>query len=269
MKFAALLLAALASLAAVAPGGSSPGPAMGMSKGVFDTGCLFSHTLADDPLVHPNMPGMSHVHDFFGNRTTTGRSTGKALLTAARPNPSKTTCKDKGDDSAYWAPALYQDGAKVRPEKIHVYYRHRGSVPAKPFPVGFGMVTHKHFWWCGPGTMKHRDDTVPACPGGRLFIILTFPACWDGHRLFSQDGSHVSFGMKSQCDPAHPVSIPELTVFLSYRVDGKSHVYVLASGDPTTAHADFLNAWEPSHLAHLIDTCLNRGRVANCKGPDR
>jgi hypothetical protein len=235
-----------------------------MSTGVFDTGCLYSHTLPDDPLVHPNMPGMSHVHDFFGNRTTKGGSTGNVLLDATRTNASNTTCKDKRDGSAYWAPALYQNGVKVRPDRVHVYYRHRGSVPAKPFPVGFGMITHKHFWWCGPGTTKHRDGTVPACSNGRLFVILTFPACWDGRRLYSQNGSHVSFGMKMQCDAAHPVTIPQLTVFLSYRVDGEPHIHVLASGDPRTAHADFLNAWEPDRLAHLVDACLNHGRVANC-----
>lgn len=266
MKPAALLLSALAVLlTATASVGSSPGSAaMGMTRGVFDTGCIYSHTLRDDPLLHPNMPGMSHVHDFFGNRTTMGRSTGNGLLKATRANTKNTTCKDKGDGAAYWAPALYQDGAKLRPEKVHVYYRHQGSVPARPFPIGFGMITDKHFWWCGPGTTKHRDGTVPACPNGRLFVILTFPACWDGVRRFARNGSHVSFGMRMQCDAAHPVRIPELTVFLSYRVDGKPHVYTLASGHPRTAHADFFNAWEPKHLARLVEKCLNHGRVPNC-----
>jgi hypothetical protein len=271
VKLAAVIAAALAVLSAGGPavGSSAGSPAMQMSTGVFVTGCLYSHTLPDDPLVHPNMPGMSHIHDFFGNRTTTGRSTANGLLNAARENPEKTTCKDKRDDSAYWAPALYADGVKVRPDRMHIYYRHRGPEPVKPFPVGFGMLTHEHFWWCGPGTMKHFDDTVPACPNGRLFIILTFPGCWDGRRLYSQNGSHVSFGKKMQCDAAHPVRIPKVTIFLSYRVDGKSHIYSLASGPPATAHADFLNAWEPKRQAYLVDACLNHGRVPNCMGSRR
>jgi uncharacterized protein DUF1996 len=270
-KPAAILLMALAILLATAPssvGSSSRPPAMRMTTGVFDTGCAYSHTLPDDPLVHPNMPGMSHVHDFFGNRTTTGRSSGTALLNAARTNPEKTTCKDKLDDSGYWAPALYQDGVKVRPDRMHIYYRHRGSVPAKVFPVGFAMITHRHWWSCGPGSMKYFDGTVPACPNGHLFVVLTFPGCWDGVHLFTQIGSHVSFAMRSRCDAAHPVRIPTTTIFLSYRVDGKPHKYVLASGNPSTAHADFLNAWEPKHLAHLVDACLNKGRVAGCKNDE-
>jgi hypothetical protein len=240
-----------------------------MSRGVFDTGCLYSHTLPDDPLVHPNMPGMSHLHDFFGNRTTRGRSTGTSLLNSTRASASNTTCKDRQDGSGYWAPALYQNGVKLRPEKVHVYYRHGGSMPAKPFPVGFGMITHKHVWSCGPGMGKHHDDVVPTCPNQRLFVTLTFPSCWDGSRLFSQDGSHVSFGMRMKCDATHAVKLPELTATISYRVDGKPHVYALSSGAASTAHADFLNAWDPKRLAHLVDTCLNHGRVANCKEDDQ
>jgi hypothetical protein len=238
---------------------------MRMTTGVFDTGCKYSHTLPDDPLVFPNMPGKSHVHDFFGNATTTARSTGATLLSAAKSNPEKTTCKDKLDDSAYWAPALYQNGVKVRPQSMHVYYRHRGTAPVKPFPVGFAMITHKFFWWCGPGSTKYTDGTVPVCANGRLFVNLNFPDCWDGVHRFTQDGSHVSFSMRSRCDAAHPVMIPTIQIFLSYKVDGKPHTYVLASGAPSTAHADFLNAWEPKHLAQLVDTCLSHGRVVGCK----
>jgi uncharacterized protein DUF1996 len=232
-----------------------------MFSGVFDTTCFYSHTLRDDPLLHPGASGASHVHDFFGNRTTDARSSGNTLIEAAGRDPAKTSCKDKLDRSAYWAPALYEGGRKLRPDNVHVYYRHHGDVPARPFPPGFGMVTHRHFWWCGPGTVRFEDGTVPACPKGRLFVILTFPACWDGVRLFASDGSHVSHGRR-KCDAGHTVHLPRLTMFLSYRVDGKPHSYRLASGAPRTAHADFLNAWEPARLVHLVATCLNMGPMS-------
>jgi hypothetical protein len=263
MRLATLLLTAVvvAVSASTSTGAisSSEGPVI--FKGVFDTTCLYSHTLRDDPLLHPGHPGASHVHDFFGNRTTDARSTGKSLIEAAGGDPAKTACKDKLDRSAYWAPALYEDGIRLRPDNVHVYYRHHADMRATPFPAGFGMVTHKHFWWCGPGTGRLMDGTVPACPGGRLLVILTFPACWDGVRLFSRDGSHVAQG-RGQCDAAHPVRLPQLTMFLLYRVDGKPHSYRLASGPPRTAHADFLNAWEPARLAHLVATCLNEGPMS-------
>jgi hypothetical protein len=260
MRLVPLLLTAVVVLASASAstGGTLSSAGMGMFKGVFDTSCSYSHTLRDDPLLHPTHPGASHLHDFFGNRTTDAHSTGKRLIAAARADPAKTSCKDKLDRSAYWAPVLYEDGVRLSPDGVHVYYRHHADVRARPFPLGFGMVTHKHFWWCGPGTGRFEDGTVPSCPNGRLFVILTFPACWDGVRLFASDGSHVAHGRRS-CPGTHPVQLPRLTMFLSYGVDGKPHSYRLASGPPRTAHADFLNAWEPVRLAHLVATCLNQG----------
>jgi hypothetical protein len=261
MKRLALVVSTAVAILASAAASGAPTPTSapsGVPKGVFDTGCSYSHTLRDDPLLHPGVPGASHVHDFFGNRTTDARSTGRTLLAATAADPAKTSCKDKLDRSAYWAPALFEDGRQLRPEKVHVYYRHHADERARAFPTGFGMVTHTHFWWCGPGTEKFKDGSVPACPKGRLFVILTFPSCWDGVRMFASDGSHVSTGRRS-CDSAHPVRLPRLTMFLSYRVDGNQHAYQLASGAPRTAHADFLNAWEPKRLAHLVATCLNPG----------
>lgn len=264
MRLVAVAFVCVAALSATGASVSRAADAGVLLNGVFDTGCRYSHSLRDDPLLHPTSHGLSHLHDFFGNRTTDAHSTGEALLESGRKNPANSTCQDKRDSSAYWAPALFQDGRRIAPEKVHVYYRHHANVQAAPFPVGFGMVTHRHFWWCGPGTAKYRDGTVPACPRGRLFVILAFPACWDGVHLFSKNGTHVSQG-GSACDAAHPVRLPRLTMFLSYRVDGKPHAYQLSSGAPSSAHADFLNAWEPDRLAHLVSTCLNQARVMDCK----
>jgi hypothetical protein len=260
MKLVAPLVLACALVAV----GAAPGAVRPSTTGVFDTGCTYSHSRADDPLLHPGMAGHSHLHDFFGNRRTAAGSTGKRLVNAIRTSPLNSTCRDKRDGSAYWAPALYQDGKRLLPQKVHVYYRHRAAVPARPFPVGFGMIADRHVWSCGPGTEKRSDGTVPACPGGRLFVILTFPACWDGVRLFSADGSHVSHG-GLRCDALHPVRLPRLTMLISYRVDGLPHAYELSSGPPATAHADFLNAWEPSRLSGLVERCLSRGRVMSCE----
>ena len=265
MKLAALVVISLASLGtkSVSWGVATRSSGMGMLKGVFDTGCRYSHSARDDPLLLAGQPGMSHLHDFFGNRTTDATSTGRSLLAAVRENPRNVTCKDSRDASAYWAPALYEDGRRLLPQKVHVYYRHHASIRANPFPTGFGMVTHRHFWWCGPGTTRSRD-AVPACAGGRLFVILNFPMCWDGTRLFSTDGSHVSYGATG-CNTTHPVRLPHLTMFLSYRVDGQPHAYNLASGSPGTAHADFLNGWDPDRLAYLVNACLNKSAGTDCK----
>ena len=41
------------------------GPIVRVSEFLAD--CPFSHRLPDDPIVSPNLPGASHMHDFFGN----------------------------------------------------------------------------------------------------------------------------------------------------------------------------------------------------------
>src|SRR5690349_9233817 len=52
----------------------------------FVVKCGFSHVASNDPIVHPGMTGMSHSHDFFGNRGTNADSTPASLLGGA------TTC---------------------------------------------------------------------------------------------------------------------------------------------------------------------------------
>src|SRR5215216_5502680 len=62
--------------------------------GVFSTLCRYSHSAPDDPIVHPGMPGMSHLHDFFGNVTTNADSTYDSLL------GQETTCTRPEDTAA-------------------------------------------------------------------------------------------------------------------------------------------------------------------------
>src|SRR4051794_35405056 len=63
---------------AVAAAAGLPASARAAAAGdqpIFVTHCFYSHTLPDDPIVHPNMPGASHQHDFFGNDSTNASST--------------------------------------------------------------------------------------------------------------------------------------------------------------------------------------------------
>jgi hypothetical protein len=73
--------------------------------------CSFSHRAKNDPIVHPDMPGMSHSHDFFGNNSTNAHSTLSSLLGRS------TSCSLRADTAAYWVPTLYKHGHKVRPTK--------------------------------------------------------------------------------------------------------------------------------------------------------
>ena len=42
----------------------------------FKVECAWSHSAPDDPIVHPNHPGRSHLHDFFGSTETDADSDG-------------------------------------------------------------------------------------------------------------------------------------------------------------------------------------------------
>ncbi|MGZ4760164.1 MAG: DUF1996 domain-containing protein, partial [Acidimicrobiales bacterium] len=135
--------------AAPAPGsGSISGSISGQRIAEIHTGpqgtvpqfvvkCGFSHTASNDPIVHPGMAGMSHSHDFFGNRGT------DATSTAATLQGGVTTCNKQADTAAYWAPTLFDHGQPVTPLGLVAYYRPAPGVDPttlEPFPDGLMMI---------------------------------------------------------------------------------------------------------------------------------
>ena len=109
------LAAFVAALALVADG-AAPGA---IYPGVnFISVCGFSHRAADDPIVYPGQPGVSHDHSFVGNTTTSASSTPASLRKAGT-----TTCTRKGDAAAYWMPTVYVDGRATPPSGATIYYQ--------------------------------------------------------------------------------------------------------------------------------------------------
>ena len=102
----------------------------------FITRCTFSHTLSDDPIVKPNLPGASHSHDFFGNVTTNAASTLTSLAAGG------TTCINQSDLSGYWVPSLTVNGVAVPPTFANVYYQSAGKPfrTIKTIPRGLEVV---------------------------------------------------------------------------------------------------------------------------------
>lgn len=73
--------------------------------------CGYSHTLGDDAIMMYGMPNEAMLHDFFGNVQTDAFSSRESLR-----RDEKTTCDNKADSSAYWAPSLrLPDGTVVKP----------------------------------------------------------------------------------------------------------------------------------------------------------
>jgi hypothetical protein len=264
---AAVLFAVLALLA--------PAPAAAQRAGhayIF-TACDFSHRAADDPIVFPGMPGVSHSHDFIANRTTDAFSTHDSLVGA------ETTCEREADTAAYWAPTLFDGRRAVAPRHASIYYltqsKDRDAIQA--FPAGLQMIAGDAKgrstrpdvvdWFCDLGVGLPTRGPVPYCVPNGLTLRISFPDCWDGVHLDTADHkSHMEYadwsdrGNLRVCPESHPVPVPQIHLYLSYRTAGGDAVS-LASGPPRTAHADFMNAWDQQELEDLVERCLRRDRA--------
>lgn len=244
---------------------TEPGPQGRVPQFVVE--CGFSHAAADDPIVHPGHAGRSHLHVFFGNTVTAAGTTVDDLAAG------DTTCDQRLDLAAYWAPALLDHAEPVEPTTSVAYYRPGVGVdPAtvEPYPYGLKMLggdpvasEPQHLdvvaWSCGTGSV--RSATPPTCPDGRpLRLAVSFPDCWDGEQLDSPDHvQHTARSRDGACPASHPVPVPQLLFTISYPVTGEGHDLSLASGSLLTGHADFFNAWDEDKLRTEVEVCLARG----------
>lgn len=226
--------------------------------GIFRSTCLPSHVAMDDPIVHPNEPGASHQHEFFGNATTDADSTYASLLGKA------TTCRIKADTAAYWIPTLFADGDRVAPIQVNAYYLHaraRGRVTA--FPAGLKVVAGNSAattpqsvavtgWRCA-GVVMALSQLPTACPAGHdNVLVVRFPQCWNGHDLDSADHkSHLAYAVRGACPAGYPVRLPQLSLNFHYRLPTTTGL-TFASGSIYSAHADFFNAWNQAVLTRLV-----------------
>ena len=263
--------ALVAMLVTIGLGGAVPAAhAAAAPSGVhanFVSTCLYSHSTPDDPIVHPGLAGASHLHDFFGNTTTSAGSTVESLLAG------ETTCRRRLDTAAYWTPALYDAGQVVKPRAVLAYYLTRGKDPVtiRPFPAGLRVVAsaaQDRVEWACIGRNGDRVVSTTGAPncrtGEELVVRIFFPDCWDGISLDSADHrSHMAISTRGACPSSHPVPVPMLRLGFRYpRTNGGGDV-TLASGTQATAHADFFNTWDQAELERLVRSCLNAG--AQCQ----
>jgi hypothetical protein len=228
--------------------------------------CRFSHRNQDDPIVSPGQPGSSHDHTFFGNRSTDAFSTLASLRAGGR-----TTCSDRADRSAYWAPTLYVAGRAVEPLALIATHTRRTVRPVDPFPAGLKVIagdanartaqSRRVTSWSCAVQRAERSSTIPRCPvtrHGGLRLQVSFPDCWDGTRLDSADHkSHMAYSSRGACPRSHPVAVPALSLVVHYPVSGRRDAE-LASGGQFSGHADFVNAWHRAALASWVRRYLNR-----------
>ncbi len=232
----------------------------------FVVSCAFSHAAPNDPIVYPGQEGASHMHVFFGNRTTDASSTYETMIGAA------TSCEQSLDTASYWAPALLDQGRLVEPIKAVAYYRPGLDIDptsVQPYPPGLMMIAGDASateaqpasvvaWSCGVGA--ERELMPPKCStASTLRMLITFPDCWNGIDLdISGHRDHTHYSSGGVCPESHPVPIPQLTLTVIYPHVADPGQLSLASGSIITGHADFFNSWDQAKLVTEVKSCLHR-----------
>ncbi len=245
------------------------------ANGVFFVRCPYSHSANDDPILMPGRPGAAMLHDFFGNTTTNAYSTSSKLM------GGPTTCSTSTDASAYWTPALYDNGHRVVPTRFTTYWLGASRTgPTASLPPGLQMIAgdeqatspqplDRVYWNChaNRGPKGTRSDgpkrSAPYhCPQNhQIRLTITFPSCWDGHTLSAVGQHNIVYSTNRGCPADHPVALPLLRVHAFYP-NSPNGKFTLSMGPGMqgsiySAHSDFLDGWKTSTIDRLIRTCLD------------
>ncbi len=242
----------------------------GTRHGVFWLKCAYSHSAPDDPITKPGLAGGSHLHDFFGNRSTGADSTDGTMLA------STTTCGVGSDTAGYWFPALLRaDGTVVEARTMHVYYW--GVVGAtEAYPQDFKLVAGAtvgtpmgyHMYYFCRGTQGVHYTTLPDCGTDLVRDHVEFPSCWDGSTSYDSTG-HVAYPIPGtdDCPASNPRHLPRLILHVTWSIRDASNARLASDGPDavpgSTLHADFWNTWKQQRLEELVATCINAD--ASCR----
>jgi hypothetical protein len=129
-------------------------------------------------------------------------------------------------------------------------------------PEGLGMIGREFYWTCNGGATRYQN--IPSCASGeRLDLIVDFPQCWDGQNKWLSDESHTAYPSNRSCPSSHPHVLPQITLNLRYRVEyeGQTNSLMLSSDmggveRGSTAHADWINGWNPEISERWLVNCL-------------
>ncbi|EHE5479732.1 DUF1996 domain-containing protein [Salmonella enterica subsp. enterica serovar Brandenburg] len=251
--------------------------------------CGYHHTLGDDAIMMFGKANQAMWHDFFGNTHTDAVSTYQTLR--AQPD---TTCDNKADSSAYWAPSMkLPDGEIVNPAYQKTYYQSTNvaQYPLHPFPAGLELLAGDHHgtgpssaitFLCANG--KGYTNKVGEICGLRkagdavqFNIGIAFPNCWDGVNLKpTHSHNNAIYADHGKCSADYPVKIPTVNMNIAWvlpQISSLDTSKVELSMDPVmhgetraerwgslyTAHADFMNGWTEDGAQFMTDLCMNQG----------
>lgn len=231
-----------------APQATTPGDTRALGQS-FTITCTPTKTGAFDPIVMPGMTGMSHLHQFFGNRGITQNSTASSLRRGGG-----TTCSDSNDASGYWVPTLKRGTTNINPTAVQVVFKKSVAATIRAHPEGLVLIAGNSkattaqassiaAWSCGTSTT--RTSAPQVCAGTTpLVASIVFPTCWDGKNLDSTDHkSHVSYAVAGACK-AGTIPLVQIELRISYPRQSSVTGLTLASGSIYSMHADFMNGWK-------------------------
>lgn len=272
----ATLLVFAASLAEAPAASAQTTTSTEPDEPTFGVRCDFSHRNNDDPIVYPGNRGAAHSHDFFGNRSTKYNSTYASLLKAAtKRDPDGTTCTRLEDKSAYWIPTVKWNDTILKASRGIFYYRANSKDPAtvKPHPAGLKVVPNTGVEWrCEGGAYSTTPPTQ--CSNGQLGVRVVFPDCVSTdeqgrERLDSADHrSHVAYAvLQSDGERTCPqdkhspetdsIPVPTLSALIRFPIPTTTGKVTLSSGEASTMHADFFNAWKQEEFDRMVKHCIN------------
>lgn len=265
-------------------------PAHASSPGWIDI-CQYSHSLPDDPVVFPGLPGDSHLHDFLGNNSTNANSTYTDMI--AQESPWNSTCpQNTRDVAAYWSPAFYEGPTHILPcqsqssPRCTLYYRddnvssaYRAAHLPEPWPAGFKMIAgNSHaqseadspylgreiYYGCSNNSTG-KLKSPPNCSTGIISVHIGFPNCWNGTDYTTDTGGYNSlanslrYPSSGVCPTGFDHLLPRLIIRLEIPVGTTTDDPSWSSGAYYTVHSDFWNTWPQDALTSLVSRCLAAG----------
>ncbi len=269
--------------ASAAPVDTTGFPSGGLNPGIFTDTCMLTKTLPNDPIMMPDMTGMSMQHDFFGNPAVDARSTSGSMVGGA------TSCSTSADSSAYWTPVLYQNGVAMEPTSTLIYWRAPAASASsvKAMPAGMTMIagneaaTHSQSdtiidWTCTSSLgdlQPTRSDAPHDCGTAFVRLVITFPNCWDGHSLGGKGQTNVVYqSADGLCPSSHPVQIPQIVMHVAYPTSTATNLTLSTgptqTGPTVTGHADFMMGWNQARMDADVAACIDtQTRCGRTTGP--
>jgi hypothetical protein len=198
------------------------------------SGCNVYATNTVDPIAFSQ-----HLHNHFGNTTTTNSSTGASLKAA-----NSTSCKASWFTSAGWFPVAQNVPLRSK-NQVAVYYRAPGDpTKVRAIPTGLGIVSHE-----------------AKITSGGANVSVVFPDCWDQKSL---NPANMVMSRNGNCPSEYPYRIPKIQYLIRYNGTVTSQTQVSAGVNvwepfSTGMHADYLAANQDVFNNQLIDLCLRSG----------